>query len=676
MSKEPVEQSDTMRYPYGDLAILSAEVFPGSPYNNTRTTTAANSNNASKRSQSTKKATPSTKRPDETSKKRARTQTSGHEEGEGEDEDKKRSRGRPRLDAKDESAADRRRTQIRLAQRAYRNRKENAITTLEKEVQELKDTNEEMSNAFMQLHDFATKNGILDQIPELGRQLRETTEKILSLARSANEEGDNQQQAGGSSDNSSPRSRDKSSPPDPTRGTQPKTASENVSNPQLYGGLMVSHEPVARSDFLPDFSSSFNPPAATTTSVLGYEIVAHPTIDNASFAFQPGPSLNLFEFQSPSPYNQLSLPKTYAAHEGTFGRRLQRFAIERAYILITMPSPPQAKMNRVFGFCLLFESFDSIRRRLARQIARDGQEALHNWEFPFFNLGGAGTHYDATAHVRSDHRMGNQGTRDVLKPTNTSGYGIGPWSAEVNNVRDNSLDRDMRMDEPGFDGEFMDCDEVEIYLYQRGVVIPPGTDYVTADIDPNHFDNNQPMMVNVDPFNAVIAAATDNTSASFLSTPFSQPPNTASPPGRSPGVTSGSGSSISNPSPPHHSEAPWHIPASSSVDPALPYSQAESFLTHAIATSSTGDLLSGMFTGFSEPSSNPLASSFEGLRHSQPTQKQHQASPLPRKQRVYFDVDHFLKALVNNARCLGRTPGFKQMDVNDAFWQASEVRAS
>src|SRR3984885_10670025 len=50
------------------------------------------------------------------------------------EDDSKKQRGRPRLDTQDETAADRRRTQIRLAQRAYRHRKETTISALKKRV--------------------------------------------------------------------------------------------------------------------------------------------------------------------------------------------------------------------------------------------------------------------------------------------------------------------------------------------------------------------------------------------------------------------------------------------------------------------------------------------------------------------------------------------------------------
>lgn len=493
----------------------------------------------------------------------------------------------------------------------------------------------------MQLQDFALKNGLLDQVPEFGRQLRETTQKFLSLARSATKEQEDQQQAG-PSEASSSSTREISTPAESNRASELQSSPDQASTTQpLYAGIVVTHEPVTQSDLIPDFSASFNPPAMTT-SMPGREIVAHPTLDNASFAFQPDPSFNFFDLPTFAPYSSLPAPKTYASHEGTFGRRLQRFALERAYVLIMTPNPPQSKMDRVFGFCLLFETTDSIRRRISRQIARNASEGLNNWEFPFFNLGGAGTHYDATAD-KSRHRIGNQGTLDVLKPNNTAGYGVGPFSAEVNGVRDNSLDKNMRMDEPGFGGDFLDCDEVEMYLYQRGVVIPPGTDFVTADIDPDHFDNSQPMLVNVDPFNARPENASPGSSdLSLFSIPFS-PPHAFSAAARSPAPSSGSASTFSNPSLPHLSEA-WSVPVSA-VDPSLAavYSQPGSYLGYHIPTTSApmshSDVLGGMFS-VSHGGDNH---GFDSL-HSQATQTRHPPLIL-RKQRIYFDVHKFVKGM-------------------------------
>lgn len=82
-----------MRYPQGDLPILSVETYNDSiPSTSRRAATAR-----------TSPSTVSSRSSDGGPRKRARTQAV--DAGEAEDE-KRRARGRPRLDTKDETAAD------------------------------------------------------------------------------------------------------------------------------------------------------------------------------------------------------------------------------------------------------------------------------------------------------------------------------------------------------------------------------------------------------------------------------------------------------------------------------------------------------------------------------------------------------------------------------------------
>ena len=65
------------------------------------------------------------------------------------DGDGGKKRGRPRVEKQDESAIDRRRTQIRLAQRAYRQRKESTLEDLRQRVAELTNTIELMVSRYL-----------------------------------------------------------------------------------------------------------------------------------------------------------------------------------------------------------------------------------------------------------------------------------------------------------------------------------------------------------------------------------------------------------------------------------------------------------------------------------------------------------------------------------------------
>ncbi|KAJ2893326.1 uncharacterized protein MKZ38_008793 [Zalerion maritima] len=81
----------------------------------------------------------------------------------------------------------RRRTQIRLAQRAYRNRRENTIQSLQKQVEKLEKTNTKMRNALKSLRDLSDK--LVQTSPELGRQIEAIAENSLSPSDDEGEAG-------------------------------------------------------------------------------------------------------------------------------------------------------------------------------------------------------------------------------------------------------------------------------------------------------------------------------------------------------------------------------------------------------------------------------------------------------------------------------------------------------
>ena len=116
-------------------------------------------------------------------KKRARRAKKNDPEEDDLNDDSKRQRGRPRLDTHDETAADRRRTQIRLAQRAYRHRKETTISALKQQVNELQSTIEQMNKTFLDLHDNLIETGIANRDVSIARQLQKATQDFVSLAK-------------------------------------------------------------------------------------------------------------------------------------------------------------------------------------------------------------------------------------------------------------------------------------------------------------------------------------------------------------------------------------------------------------------------------------------------------------------------------------------------------------
>ncbi|KAH9907296.1 hypothetical protein F4778DRAFT_529981 [Xylariomycetidae sp. FL2044] len=216
------------------------------------------------------------------------------------EEETKRARGRPRLHTKDETTAERRRTQIRLAQRAYRSRKENAITDLEAQVSGLREGNREIREAYQRLYDFAASQGVLTRAPELGRKLRGFQDLLVKRTR----EHDLQalQEVTPDRESSDDLSRVYAQPlteesplhehqqqhqqPQPQQQHHQHQNVDTIPKPNapqhLWGGILVSHEPVPV-PIIQEATPQSSLDSPLTGDQLHYEVVVAPTSQNASF---------------------------------------------------------------------------------------------------------------------------------------------------------------------------------------------------------------------------------------------------------------------------------------------------------------------------------------------------------------------------------------------------------
>lgn len=84
----------------------------------------------------------------------------------------------------------RRRTQIRLAQRAYRQRKETTISGLNKRVASLQKTIEDMNSTFMNFNARANASGIQNGNTALAKHLKSTADRLADLASSSTHDSD------------------------------------------------------------------------------------------------------------------------------------------------------------------------------------------------------------------------------------------------------------------------------------------------------------------------------------------------------------------------------------------------------------------------------------------------------------------------------------------------------
>ncbi|KAM0245855.1 hypothetical protein ACHAQJ_010439 [Trichoderma viride] len=381
---------------------------------------------------------------------------------------KKRSRGRPRLDTKDETAADRRRTQIRLAQRAYRHRKDTAITTLEQKVKDLEASNEAMSKEFTKFYDIILAEGIFDIAPHAAPRLRLIADRLLRISSMV-----------GSSSMTSPESED-------SIMAKPTAARKGPNDVSMH------HGPQTSGMGEPDLTSSVYSTAQHHPGSFNYEVIAQATPNNASFPFfasiestssQPTGSYLGNSMTSPSPYPRLSPPTSFGFHERSFSRRLQKTTLEGGLKLATMKNPPPEQYATVFGFCLLFESRDSIIRRLAAGLKKVQSESL-DWKLPASSV-----QNDQFGYLESQFSsVSSDDLNQALLSLGKSASGFSNLSQSGSQSQMSSDDRTeqrIRMICQNFEGEFFTADEVELFLRRLGLAIPPNADYVESELDLN-----------------------------------------------------------------------------------------------------------------------------------------------------------------------------------------------
>ncbi|KAJ3541556.1 hypothetical protein NM208_g4548 [Fusarium decemcellulare] len=354
----------------------------------------------------------------------------------------------------DGSVTDRRRLQNRMAQRAYRQRKDSAIDVLQQKVTELEKSKEDMSREFIKFTTLILEQNSVKDCPEIIEHIKGST---LGLLRGAGEIDDDERLNNQDTDQILPTS----------------DLETGISTSVIPGLEQVEQFDFPMADFIAQLDC-----ADSLGSTTNSQPNSNPTScshDANSYFQMPvnRTQSHHMDYQLPgAPYaSSMPCPKSYAAQEITFGRRLHRAAQEGGFLLASMKHPPPTWYLKVFGFCLHFETREEICDRLGDVVRRNRDSTLNDWNYPFTNLGGAGLFYP--------HERGNGARRAAQLETGL---------CKMRHLR---LDAQLRIIDPEFEGDFFDSDEVEICLRGYGVTIPPNKDFVTAYIDMAMFEREQ-----------------------------------------------------------------------------------------------------------------------------------------------------------------------------------------
>lgn len=235
--------------------------------------------------------------------------------------------------------------QIRLAQRAYRSRKEANISSLKGRIAQLESAVERMSTTVISFSDELVQSGVLTSHADLTGHLRETVQTCLDLAKEASEDHDVSGLSPGSE-----------KPPG------------SLSGRRSNGPAIPSDPKLPLSPTLSDVRDSLSSPrTGSDTSSLAENIVVS--------------------------HMELS----------AFMERLHMACLYQAYLVLANPAIPMDRLKR--PFLLLFTIMDRTRMISffqAALLAKVGQSRLDEWsEVPFFYLGGAGSHYPRSSSQKS-----------------------------------------------------------------------------------------------------------------------------------------------------------------------------------------------------------------------------------------------------------------------------------
>ncbi|MCJ1468702.1 hypothetical protein MMC07_007332 [Pseudocyphellaria aurata] len=471
-----------------DLSILSAESYydgvldnadpPTEHHDGGDTWTASLPSSSSQPRSVTKQRESLPNRRARQPSKRESSKTANAEESSG-----ARQRGRPRLDTRDQTAAERRRTQIRLAQRAYRQRKETTISALNRRVATLEQTIERMNRTFLDFNDKAIASGIGDWEPGLAGNLKSTMEHFIDCARSVAPESEAED--GEHSPVPSPRAHELGKMHSDSRRSSPSKAKQAVRSPspspgtdmgEMVAASALGYQTTYRIDDGTDDVNAQNSGFDTTQDVQisNLENTFWAPVEPAPL-YRPGFPVPMENMQSVAPPLSKSLPPpvNYNFQEISFARRLLRTTLQNGVRLLTDPNASRDQVFNFFRFTFTWTNRPRCLAMLKQLISRTAHESLEFWGAPQWHVGDSGLHYP---------RGGLDGASSP-PPGWTAKAPMGPRRPVATETPiSSSLVPEEVFKITGLGGTWLDSNDVDQYLQTRGVFLDGQSNWAEIDL--------------------------------------------------------------------------------------------------------------------------------------------------------------------------------------------------
>ncbi|KAJ5287331.1 bZIP transcription factor bZIP-1 [Penicillium angulare] len=246
-----------------------------------------------------------------------------------------RKRGRPRTITDDKEIPERRRKQLRVAQQAYRKRKETTINNLQTRVDELESGIEKLSQSFLSFSNLLLEESILEYHPRITSAFQEITHQCVSLAKQGCDESD-----------------DENAPAGILQGvSSQRTATEKIDVDLDFSTEFNGAAAVFQSESSTSTSSSPPTPAPSHWADLSLPLTP-PDQEQAMYPFDSFLSGSSVPLSLQSPGLTVSPANLMNQRQWSLSHRIVRQCSHNGYKLLVYSPHDDARIKAVFGHLL------------------------------------------------------------------------------------------------------------------------------------------------------------------------------------------------------------------------------------------------------------------------------------------------------------------------------------
>ena len=368
----------------------------------------------------------------------------------------------------------RRRTQIRLAQRAYRERKETTISALEGQVNHLKQVIKEINSTFNDLSEKAVVSGVLSLQPAFNNDFCLAMERLNELNQRAGVDDDNLSSTFSTVSPTSRQSSISQAKPitPPTHAIHTVHYNEPIMLDSRHG---IDDPSIGMLGYEFDYSPN------TTSMIMQDANLVHTQGWSESWALSNAMTRDAQLDDQLSPISSgwrteipagLPVTLTYSWQETSFARRLLRNSHEKCLYLLTSPTAKvNPKENRA-RYSLSFMTKDHLIKKLRRTMNKTSSEPLEDWTMPMLHVGGAGLHYPRDPAEQEP------------PPGFTAEQNTGPFQVPSAAISVPPIYfPDKVASWLGLEGVWFDNRDVEVYLHQRGINVDGKSSHTVVEVD-------------------------------------------------------------------------------------------------------------------------------------------------------------------------------------------------